>query len=62
MFKDMTDEELAQAIVATRNVLANNVAMRRKAGTARLIRDLDIAVAIKRQRQRAGTWTGPATV
>jgi len=58
MFKDMTDDQLQAAIETTRSLLYNAVEIRMRNGqVGRLMRDLDIAVAIKRQRQRRGLWT-----
>jgi hypothetical protein len=68
MFKDMDDQTLAEAISSIRALAFNASEIgalyagsrtSRKAASqmGRLLRQLDIAVAIKRQRQRAGVWT-----
>lgn len=56
MFKNMTDQGLQDAIEATQALLA--VAMITGLHVHKIARDLDIAVAVKRQRIRAGVWTG----
>lgn len=58
MFKDMSDAGLQEAITSLQNLtyIASETRSRR---LGYLLRDLDIAVAVKRQRQRAGTWTLP---
>lgn len=58
MFKDMSDADLQAAIETLRGLAANAVEMRKRTGVGGLLRDLDIAVAVKRQRQVAGNWTG----
>lgn len=58
MFKDMTDEALQQAIRDIQK-LAYNASEVRSLGLGRLLRDLDIAVAVKRSRIRRGEWTLP---
>ncbi len=55
MFKNMTDQGLAEAIVSLQGLLA--VAMQTGLNVHKIARDLDIAVAVKRQRIRAGVWT-----
>lgn len=59
VFKDMNDKALQQAIKDIQS-LAYNASEVKSLGLGRLLRDLDIAVAVKRQRIRAGTWTLPA--
>lgn len=49
MIKDMTDEGLVEAYWATR-ALINNAAEGRLAGMGRLLRNLDIIVAVARKR------------
>lgn len=50
MFKDMTDSALLDAIHSIRTLLWNASQMNDNRGVIRLTRQLDIAVAIKRQR------------
>ncbi len=55
MFKDMTDEGLEQAIKSLQALLY--VAGETGHHVFKVARDLDIAVAVKRQRIRSGAWT-----
>lgn len=50
MIKDMTDEGLLEFITNTRILLANAAGMKKAKGFGQLLRHLDIAVAVKRQR------------
>lgn len=50
MIKDMTDEALLAFITDTRILLANAAGMKKAKGFGQLLRHLDIAVAVKRQR------------
>lgn len=52
MLKDLTDEELQLAINGVKALLWNASQMNDARGVNRLTRQLDIAVAIKRQRAR----------
>lgn len=52
----MTDQGLQEAI-KTLQGLAYTAAEIKSLRLGKIVRDLDIAVAIKRQRQRAGTWS-----
>ena len=56
MFKDMSDEGLDEAIRGLQNHTFLAAELRQTRGMAKNLRDLDIAIAIKRQRIRAGTW------
>jgi hypothetical protein len=55
MFKDMTDQGLEQAIKSLQALLF--VAGETGLHVFKVAKDLDIAVAVKRSRIRAGTWT-----
>jgi hypothetical protein len=55
MFKDMTDEGLDQAIKSLQALLY--VAGATGLHVFKIAKDLDIAVAVKRQRIRQGAWT-----
>ena len=55
-FKDMSDAALDETITALRSLAENAVAMKKPYGVGRLLKDLDIAVAVKNSRVRRGVW------
>lgn len=55
MFKDMTDQGLEDAIKSLQQLLA--IAGETGYHVFKIARDLDIAVAVKRQRIRRGDWS-----
>lgn len=60
LFKDLTDEQLVVEARTLRTLTNNALDIKqRNAPIAKWLRELDLIINIKRQRQRAGTWTGP---
>ncbi len=57
LFKEMSDARLAEEIRLLRNHVYNAVELRMRDGSVRRgLRDLDIAIAVKRSRMRRGEW------
>ena len=57
MIKDMSDAAIVAYIADLTSAIDVNFALKRTKGTAWMLRHKDIAIAVKRSRERAGTWS-----